>query len=117
MDDSLASSLAVVGGGTVLAGLVVLRFALLLRRARVLTDVAAVALSDRTRLLSESQSRYRSLVEQLPAITIVFELREDGHVQPVYVSPQTDAILGVSASTWLADFGRSCGSSTPRTSR
>ena len=105
VDDSLASSLAVVGGGTMLAGIVVLRFVLLLRRARRLADVAAVALVDRTRLLSESQSRYRSLVEQLPAITIVFDLREDGHVQPLYVSPQTEAILGVTASTWLADFG------------
>jgi PAS domain S-box-containing protein len=102
--DTLASSLAVVGGASLLAVFVVLRFMLLLQRARRRADFAAVALDERTRLLSESQSRYRSLVEQLPAITIVFALHEDGSVQPVYVSPQTDVILGVSASVWLADF-------------
>ena len=103
MDDTLASSVAMVGGGALLAALVLLRFVLLLRRARRLAEVASVKLDERTRLLSESQSRYRSLVEQLPAITLVLALREDG-VQPLYVSPQTEAILGVSQSTWLADF-------------
>ena len=104
MDDTLASSLAMVGGGALLAALVLLRFVFLLRRARRLAVATTVTLDDRTRLLSESQSRYRSLVEQLPAITVVFTLRDDGTVQPVYVSPQTDVILGVSPSTWLADF-------------
>ena len=104
MDDTLGSSLAMVGGGSLLAALVVLRFVLLLRRARRLADAAGVTLDERTRLLSESQSRYRSLVEQLPAITVVFALRDDGTVQPVYVSPQTEVILGVSPSAWLADF-------------
>ena len=104
MDDTLASSLAMVGGGALLAALVLLRFVFLLRRARRLAEVASVTLDVRTRLLSESQSRYRSLVEQLPAITLLLTLRDDGTVQPLYVSPQTEAILGVSPSTWLADF-------------
>ena len=104
MDDALWTSVAMVGSGSLLAALVVLRFVLLLRRARRLAAVTGVVLDDRTRLLSESQSRYRSLVEQLPAITVVFTLREDGSVQPTYVSPQASVILGVEASVWLADF-------------
>ena len=42
---------------------------------------------------------YRRLVEQVPAVVIVFELGRG--LAPVYVSPQTQAILGVSVEDWL----------------
>ncbi len=46
-----------------------------------------------------AEPSYQRLVEQVPAVVIVFAL---GHgLAPIYVSPQTEAILGVSAGDWL----------------
>jgi PAS domain S-box-containing protein len=105
IDDSALSSVAMVGGGSLLAALVALRFVLLLRHARRLGDTATSALADRDRLLTDYQSRYRSLVEQLPAITLVLGLTADGRtIEAVYVSPQTEVMLGVGADEWYDDF-------------
>jgi PAS domain S-box-containing protein len=41
---------------------------------------------------------YRRLVEQVPAVVVVFAL--DRELAPVYVSPQSQAILGVSVADW-----------------
>jgi PAS domain S-box-containing protein len=46
-----------------------------------------------------AEPSYRRLVEQVPAVVIVFALGRG--LAPVYVSPQTEAILGVPASDWL----------------
>jgi PAS domain S-box-containing protein len=46
-----------------------------------------------------AEPSYQRLVEQVPAVVIVFAL---GHgLAPVYVSPQTETILGVSAPEWI----------------
>ncbi len=42
---------------------------------------------------------YRALVEQVPAVAVVFALGRD--LAPVYVSPQSEAILGVPVADWL----------------
>lgn len=47
-----------------------------------------------------AEAKYRALVEQIPAITYVFALDEEG--SPLYVSPQIKA-LGFSPEEWLAD--------------
>ena len=47
---------------------------------------------------------YRRLVEQVPAVVVVFALNRG--LAPVYVSPQTEAILGVSVRDWLEHAGR-----------
>ena len=45
--------------------------------------------------LRQSETRYRGLVEQLPAITYVVPLGDDNSV--AYISPQIESILGYSA--------------------
>jgi diguanylate cyclase (GGDEF)-like protein/PAS domain S-box-containing protein len=70
---------------------------------RALTDVLAVAvhnavLHDEFR---KAESRYRALVENLPAITYVDEA---GTGDPIYVSPQILDLMGVPADEWLDGF-------------
>lgn len=48
----------------------------------------------------QAESKYRSLVEQIPAITYIAAL--DAPNKLLYISPQT-ALLGVAAEDWLAD--------------
>ena len=70
---------------------------------RALCDVVAAAvhnavLHDEFR---KAESRYRALVEHLPAITYV-DLAGSG--DPVYVSPQIVELMGVPADEWLDGF-------------
>jgi PAS domain S-box-containing protein len=51
--------------------------------------------------LREAESRYRALVEQLPAIIYINAL--DGPNEKLYVSPQIESILGVPAAEWTAN--------------
>ena len=48
-----------------------------------------------------AESRYRNLVEQLPAVTFMASL--DGGSNELYVSPQIEAMLGFSQREWLED--------------
>ena len=50
--------------------------------------------------LAEAEARYRALVEQLPAIAYIDPVDREG---TVYVSPQTEQILGYAAEDWYAD--------------
>jgi PAS domain S-box-containing protein len=50
--------------------------------------------------LSEAEARYRALVEQLPAIAYIDPVDRDG---TVYISPQSEAILGYTPEEWYAD--------------
>jgi PAS domain S-box-containing protein len=49
----------------------------------------------------KKELRYRTLVEQLPAVTCIAALDED--VRELYVSPQIEALLGFSQEEWLAN--------------
>ena len=52
-----------------------------------------------------AETQYRTLVEQLPAITFV-DMVTDGdpfEITPLYVSPQVESILGYPADRWLSD--------------
>ncbi len=51
--------------------------------------------------LSETEERYRALVEQTPSITYIASLGQGTGV--LYVSPQTETILGYTPQDWYAD--------------
>lgn len=50
--------------------------------------------------LAEAEARYRALVEQLPAIAYIDPVDEEG---TVYISPQTETILGYTPQEWYED--------------
>ncbi len=47
------------------------------------------------------EARYRTLVEQIPAVTFMAALNED--VTELYVSPQIEALLGFTQEEWLGN--------------
>jgi PAS domain S-box-containing protein len=51
--------------------------------------------------LRKAEARYRSLVEEIPAVTFMAAL--DGDVNELYVSPQIESLLGFSQKEWLED--------------
>jgi PAS domain S-box-containing protein len=51
--------------------------------------------------LQELERKYRSLVEQLPAITYMDSV--DEQMTSIYVSPQVEQVLGVSADAFVSD--------------
>ncbi|MCX7817714.1 MAG: PAS domain S-box protein [Kiritimatiellae bacterium] len=62
-------------------------------------------LSERRRLEQErmeAETRYRRLVEQIPAITYVFDLLPR---RTTYISPQVETLLGFRPEIWLQDPG------------
>jgi PAS domain S-box-containing protein len=67
------------------------------------THLAGIAIElDRTQAeLRAAETRYRMLVERLPAITYVAEIGVQGRWR--YVSPQIESILGFSPADWLSD--------------
>jgi PAS domain S-box-containing protein len=50
---------------------------------------------------SRAEARYRSLVEQIPAVTFMGSLNDD--LIDFYVSPQIEMLLGFSQEEWLSD--------------
>jgi PAS domain S-box-containing protein len=53
------------------------------------------------RALREAESRFRTLVEQLPAITYIAALNQ--HSSTIYTSPQIEMMLGFSQAEWMDD--------------
>jgi PAS domain S-box-containing protein len=55
--------------------------------------------------LREAEERYRTLVEQIPAITFIEAADPTGPLgyRTVYASPQVESILGYSPAEWIAD--------------
>jgi PAS domain S-box-containing protein len=51
--------------------------------------------------LKRSEEKYRSLVEQVPAITYTAAM--DEHASTTYISPQIEEVLGFTPEEWLAD--------------
>lgn len=51
--------------------------------------------------LRQAETKYRTLVEQLPAIAYIVEYGQP--TQTTYISPQVETLLGYSPAEWLAD--------------
>ena len=54
--------------------------------------------------LEEAESRYRSLVEEVPAAVYTQDL-EDNLNRGIYISPQVEMISGYSAAEWMETYG------------
>jgi PAS domain S-box-containing protein len=51
--------------------------------------------------IRSAETKYRTLIEQIPAITYIDAI--NGPVTTLYISPQTEAILGYKPSDWFED--------------
>ncbi len=69
------------------------------RLVLVMRDVTAGDRAEAERRTAEA--RFRSLVEQIPAVTLMGSLYEDKN--EFYVSPQIEQLLGFSQEEWLSD--------------
>jgi PAS domain S-box-containing protein len=68
-----------------------------------LYETAQSELSERNRIaerLRDAEAEYRTLVEQLPAITYRWSIESDS---TGYISPQVEALLGYTPEEWKAD--------------
>ncbi len=59
---------------------------------------AAISREMAARRLSETEARYRSLIEQIPAITYMESADEPG--KKLYISPQVEPMLGFNKTDW-----------------
>ena len=66
-------------------------------------DDMATSLEQRTLQLYEAETKYRTLVEQIPMVTYVTRLDRKG--ETLYISPQVESVLGFSPEQWIADAG------------
>jgi PAS domain S-box-containing protein len=61
----------------------------------------AIAMARAHARVAAAEAKYRALVEQIPAITYTAVPDERGTT--LYISPQVEALLGLSPAEWLAD--------------
>ena len=71
--------------------------------ARKLASFASIAIENHRLLkrVAEAESRFRSLVERLPAILYICEFEPP--YRSVYVSPQMETMLGFTPNEWMND--------------
>ena len=72
-----------------------------LRQANVSLEAELLVRRDMEKSLRYSETKYRTLVEQIPAITYTISLAAG--VDFLYVSPQVETLLGFSPEEWRAD--------------
>ncbi|HEY1330889.1 MAG TPA: ATP-binding protein [Actinomycetota bacterium] len=86
----------------VAAAAAVLFVLVLVRLKGLMVDVAEYRRAEKA--LQEAESKYRSLVEGLPAIVYIAELGKEGDW--LYVSPQIESVLGYTAEEWTSGSPR-----------
>ncbi len=64
-------------------------------------DEMAKTVQLREMQVRQAETRFRTLVEQIPAIT--YTTRLDGNGSYIYISPQVETMLGFSPQEWLSD--------------
>jgi PAS domain S-box-containing protein len=64
-----------------------------------LTGTAADA-AERIRELTRSAAQLRHLVDQFPAVAYMLAMEDDESLRPVFVSPQSEEIMGVGVGRW-----------------
>jgi PAS domain S-box-containing protein len=76
-----------------------------LHLARHLANFASVALENMRLLkqLAETEDRFKSLVEHIPAIVYICDVEPP--YRSIYVSPQIETMLGYPSSAWINDPG------------
>lgn len=62
---------------------------------------AASSVESRERQLRLAETRYRVLIEQIPAVTFIASLAGDAN--EIYVSPQIEALLGFTQEEWISN--------------
>jgi PAS domain S-box-containing protein len=74
---------------------------------RVAADTlgAAIGREDEGRRLAETEARYRSLIEQIPAVTYMESAESPG--TKLYISPQVEAQFGYTSEEWTGEVWRS----------
>ena len=56
--------------------------------------------------LQEAESRYRTMVERVPAVSYIWDSRhQPGSAPATYISPQIERLLGYAPEEWLSDPG------------
>jgi PAS domain S-box-containing protein len=78
-------------------GTITLFVLVLIRLNGVMVDISQFRRTERR--LRETETRYRTLVEGMPAVVYLAEFGEDGPWR--YISPQIESILGFSRDEWM----------------
>jgi len=63
-------------------------------------DEMAGTVEARNQELQDAEARYRTLLEDIPAVAYVWSIEED---RPLYISRQVEEMLGFSVEEWLGD--------------
>ncbi len=91
--------------GITLSALVLTRMAMMLRHANLLAAELARVADRRARLLDESEARYGTLIEALPAVTYMAPYNDAGTTSFSFMSPQIESLTGVPTAVWVDDPG------------
>jgi PAS domain S-box-containing protein len=92
-NESFHSDVAVVASCTIALFVLVV-----IRLNGVMVDINEHRRTERQ--LRETENKYRTLVEGLPAVVYIAEFGEDGAWS--YISPQIESVLGFSADEWMS---------------